>query len=512
MGSLISKPAVTASLQNSQQTVANTDQAILFVGQFVSGTATDGVLVENIGNSGEEDALFGATSMLAGMIRAAREDNAVVRFDAIPLADNGSGVAATGTAVFVGTASAAGTLIVTVGSEQNHAFSIAVASGDSITDIGDAVDAAVLADTDTPFTSNNVAGTVTFTAVNKGTLGNGIGIAIEGTVAGITHSATAMASGATDPVLTSIFDVITDKRYQGIVWPYAADTAVLRTLLDDRFNVDNNVLDGVGFTSLADSLSNHSSLLGALNEKTLVYFTDKLEANTSYKAPALFEMGPVISSRFAAIRALRLTDGVDISDVVITTNGALDGFGGTALASKPYFNTPFSRLPLVDTDKGWTDTEIATLEAAGGSVIGVNRSGTNTISGSIVTTYKTDVASNPDVTWKFLNYVDTGSAIREYYFNNLKSRFPQSRLTAGDVVAGRDQANKVIIEAFCEKLYQDLSGPNFVLVQAGEDSFVFFKENLVVVLDVADGLVTIQATVKIVTQLREILMPIKIDF
>ena len=43
-------------------------------------------------------------------------------------------------------------------------------------------------------------------------------------------------------------------------------------------------------------------------------------------------------------------------------------------------------------------------------------------------------------------------------FNNLKSRFAQSRLTEGAVVRGRDMANANTIRAYMEKLYLDLAG------------------------------------------------------
>jgi hypothetical protein len=73
-------------------------------------------------------------------------------------------------------------------------------------------------------------------------------------------------------------------------------------------------------------------------------------------------------------------------------------------------------------------------------------------------------------------------------------------------------ANDLTIINYCEKLYQDLSGVDYVLVQAGEEAFKFFKDNITVTLDLATGRATIQMTVPIVTQLREILATMKIAF
>ena len=45
--------------------------------KFSPGSAADGALVTNIGNEGEEDALFGANSQVAGAVRAFRAVNKV---------------------------------------------------------------------------------------------------------------------------------------------------------------------------------------------------------------------------------------------------------------------------------------------------------------------------------------------------------------------------------------------------------------------------------------------------
>ena len=73
-------------------------------------------------------------------------------------------------------------------------------------------------------------------------------------------------------------------------------------------------------------------------------------------------------------------------------------------------------------------------------------------------------------------------------------------------------ANDIVIRGFCERLYLDLAGPGFVLVQDGEDALVFFKENLNITLDLALGKVTITMQLPIVTQLRKIIMTIKVAF
>ncbi len=511
----IRQPKVNVNIVPSSEVVGNTAQKILFIGQKIAaGSATAGALIENIANGGAEDALFGRDSMIATLIRANKVRNQQIQVDAIALDDNGSGVAATGTITVVGTATEAGTLTVIVGSEKNHKFSIAVADTDDQTAVADAITAAVNADLDVPVTAGNTLGVVTFTANNDGTWGNSIPIEVRGSVAGITGTAVVgMASGATDPVLTGVFDVIGEKRYQAIVWPYPNDTTVVRGLLDPRFNADGRVQDGVAFTALNDTVGNLSTLASALNSQSLVIFGGKLETETNYSGGDIVEIPTVKAAAFAGYRGLRLdTDGVSVSDLVITTNGPLDSFGGPALASKPYFNTPFADLFPVKTGRGFDDSEIESLKDDGVSVVGNNIAGNTVIAGEVVTTYKTDVAGNPDVTFGFLNFVDTASQSREYFFNNYRARFAQSRLTEGDTVKGRDMANSEVIRSFSKRLFQDLSGVDFVLLEAGETALLFFDDNLVITIDKALGKVTIQMTVPIVTQLREIAATMKIAF
>lgn len=508
---VIKQPNVSINVLAAAVSVANTDQKVLFVGQQVAaGSAVSGELQQNIQNDNSWDTLFGSNSMLAGMLRAARAINSVVRFDAIGL-DDAAGTASTGTITATGAATEAGTVDVIIGSRKNHTFTVSIADAATPTDVAASIVAAVNADVNVPVTASNVAGVVTLTADNDGTVANYISIVIEGSVAGITLAIAAMSSGATDPTLTSVFDAIGSERYQTIVWPYA-DMSVLKTLLDARFNVTNDVLDGVGVVALTDTLANLKAVVVAENSESLAVLVDEKIDDALYKGSAVLEFDYVKASQFAAIRSLRLQKDSNISHLVTSTNGALDSFGGPALASKPYFNTPFSDLPQIGIGHGFTATEIESLLTDGGFVIGNNSAGNETVLGEVVTTYKTDSSGNPDVSFKYLNYVDTISTIREYFFNNLKSRFAQTRLTEGALIRGRDIANGELIEAYCTQLFTELSGEGYVLTQAGEDALKYYIDNLSVTLDMANGKVTITMLVPIVTQLRTIVATMQMSF
>lgn len=513
MGEQISLPTTTINILGASQRAENADQKILFLGQKVAaGSATSGALNEDV-ETGDITTLFGRDSLLAQELRAFKAINKKSQVDVIALDDAGGGVAATGSFAISGTATEDGTLIFDIGSSENNSYSVTVTSGDTADNIGDALDVLTAADLDAPFTTSNSSGTVTVTAKNKGTIGNKIGLRMRGTVAGVSDTVTAMNAGATDPTLTSVFDVVSEVRYQTIVYPAYYAIATIKALMALRWNVDNKVMDGMVIMTNTDAKADLVSAYTSENDQQICVIGNKEVTDTAYKGSAIFELDGVISAQFAAIRSLRLTPLVSIANFTIAgTNGARDSFGGDAIRSLPYFNTPMANLPTIPTGKGFTQSEIDDLTAAGVSVIGNNISKSSIIIGEMITTYKTDAASNADTSFKYLNFVDTMSGIREYYFNNLKSRFAQSRLTTGAILPRRSMANEQVIRTYCGKLYGDLASEDYVLTQAGETALTFYKDNLSVRITLASRSVNITMVTPIVSQLENINGSVQLSF
>ncbi len=455
--------------------------------------------------------------MIAAMVRAFKKVNGIVQVDCLVFDDNGTGDRVVDI-VIGGPASADGSIVWRVGGEVDFTFTQAVTDLDTADDIATAAAALLEANTKLPFVVTAPgAATLTFTAVNAGTVANTLGIECIIDCAGVTVDTNIVetTAGLLDPVIGATELAVLTERYQGIVWPYS-NSAALQTFLGDRFNATNQVLDGVGIITINGTQSEVEGVVTPLNSPSVVYFCDKDETETSsnkaqYLGPALNEPSYAKSAQFAGIRSLRLTDGASISQF-LTSTASLDQFGGPALASLPYFNTVMPDLPVIKSGRGWTDVELESIKDEGGSVIGNNITGTNVLVGEVVTTYKTDTAANVDKTFRFLNYVDTASGAREYFHNNYRKRFAQDRLTTGAVSRGRGQANRVILKQFGERLYGNLAGVDFVLVQDGEDALVFFKNNQVVILDLDDGEAVITMVVPIQTQLRTILATMKVAF
>jgi phage tail sheath gpL-like len=510
---MISKPSVTLSIIPAAQLAGVADQKVLAIGQMTNaGTATAGSLVQNIGNDSSESTLFGANSHLATIIREFKKLNKRSRIDAIPVEDSGTGVAATASITFSGTASESRTYTVTVCSAKNWSVDVAVASGDTAADVAAAVEAAFTDLTDyakAPFTADSTSGEASFEAVNAGTLGNSYDIKVEGTVAGLTYTLAAWSTGANDPVLTGIFDVISNIRYQTIIFPSNYDITAVQDLLDARFNVTNDVMDGVAIQVIVSTLADAITAVEDLNSQNLVVIPNNVVDEDAHVGAAIIEMPDVIAAQVAAIRALRFTADAPLSQFQ-TTVSSKDQFGGIAIASLPYFNTSLPLLTVPDPSEAFAVEDVAEMEASGLGSIGANRAYNGVIMGELVTTYLTDGAGNSDTSYKYLNTVDTASVVREFFYTNLKQRFAQSRLTDGDLIAGRDMANASSIRSFCNQLYDELADE--ALLQAGSAAKKDFDSNLIIEVSVSEGSVTIAMAPLLVGQLRLIIGTIQINF
>lgn len=509
----ISLPDITFDILPAQQAQLNQPTKVLFVGQMTSaGSATSGALQSMIQNGGQESQLFGQNSSLAGMIRNAKLINQATQFDAIGISDNSGGTSATGSIVFTGPASANGTINIAIGSAYWHTYALPVTAAETATSLATALAALINADANTMVTASASTGTVTLTCDHKGTIGNTIGIWVQNAVAGVTSTITGFSGGATDPSLTALWAAVTGLRYQTVVWPSNWGFSSVVTQLNANFNATNAILDGVAISAETNTLSNLITAGNALNSQCLTIIGNKTVSNSSYVGGAIFELDVNLGGQFAGLRSLRLTTGANLSQYVISTFGQRDTYGGVALSSLPYFNTPFPYLTVSLPGNGWLYAEWQELMAAGVSVLGNNIVNNSIISGEMVTTYKTDAAGNQDLSYKFLNYVDTIVAAREYFWNNFRAQYAQSRLTNGDLVPNRSMANPQSITAFAAGLYLALTGEDYCLLQAGEAARKFFLANLVVTLNLETGLVNLACQVPIVTQFRQMLASMQISF
>lgn len=265
-----------------------TNRALLIGQKLASGSATADVPVL-CSTEDQAKALAGLGSPLARMMAAFRANDPFTEVWLLPLADNGSGVKATGELAITGPATAAGTLNLYIGGQR---VQIAVASGDTATEIGDAIvaalganeAAALAAGSEVPVTAANTTGTVTLTARNAGEVGNDIDLRLnylgalggESTPAGVSVAITAMANGATNPVLTTGLANVGDELfdYIGLSFTDTTTLAAVGTFLNDtagRWSYAQQ-LYGHAFAVKADSLANLQTFGAARNDQHVTVF------------------------------------------------------------------------------------------------------------------------------------------------------------------------------------------------------------------------------------------------
>lgn len=506
----ILEPEISLQIIPADQLAGVLGQNAVIVAQMLSGgTAIAGDLYDNITNdTALNNTLFGRRSHIAGLIRNFKRENGISRLDAIPLADDGGAAKGTCVITISGPATENGPQTFSVCSENDHEYKVDILDQDTATEIGDALVALMDADLDAPFTVANVAGVVTVTAENGGTLCNDWDVRYSGMVAGVGVALTGWTGGATDPALTGVFDVVADIRYQTIIWPSAYSLAEAQTFLDERFNEENQILDGIAF-QCKKGTSTEVKAYANQNSQSIVIIGNKTLNETNRKGTAVPEMPDTMMAQVGAIRALRRTKDAQLSDY-LTTVAPDDQFGGIEISSLPYFNTAMPNTSPALQQDFWTLPEQKSFKSNAVSIVGPNRAFNGTIMGTFVTTYLTDNAGNPDDSYRNVNTVDTASVVRESLYENSRVTYAQTRLTDGDLLPRRDMANEGSIRAFILELYDVWAEE--ALVQKGSVAKKDFSDNLSIVVSVREGKVALAAAPLLVTQFRVMLGTIQIKF
>jgi phage tail sheath gpL-like len=269
-------PLFYAEVDNSQAGYFSQALRTLIIGQKLAA----GVAVADtpilVSRSDEAKTQFGLGSMLARMHEVYRANDSLGEVWCLPLADNGAGVAASGTLTVTGPATASGTLNLYIGATR---VQVAVVAGDAATVIATAINAAINAATTLPVTSTVLAAVVTVTARHKGTLGNAIKLQLnyrgyaggESTPAGVAVAIVAMTGGTADPTLTTALAAMGDEEYDFIIMPYTDSTSLdaLKTVMNDTTGrwAYNRQIYGHVYTAKADTFANLVTLGGARNDQ-----------------------------------------------------------------------------------------------------------------------------------------------------------------------------------------------------------------------------------------------------
>lgn len=265
-------PLFWAEIDASRAGYGQPAKRTLLIGQTISSVTA---ALRYAGSAEEVGGLCGEGSQIARMARAYRRNDPVGEMWILPLADNGSGVAASGSIEFTGPTTAAGVLSLYIG---GRLVSVSIASGTSASDVAAAVEAAIDADPFMPVTTSTSSATVTLAAKNDGTEGNSIDIRVnylgraggEVTPAGLGVTITAMSSGATNPSLSGLETALGDEEFEFIVIPWSGSTELnaLKTAMDDTTGrwAWSRQIYGHAFSAARDSAANLLTLGAARND------------------------------------------------------------------------------------------------------------------------------------------------------------------------------------------------------------------------------------------------------
>lgn len=517
MAGVTSNPKIQIQLLPADIVDAFEDRRDLIVGQqSIGAKAEPKTLIKDVHLKTIDEIadLFGTGELYYRILMWINGNGRYSPLDVITASSPGEVGTAESIITITGTATADGIMTLSVVDEKKFTVTIEVLDGDD----GDTI-AAVIEDTIydneamlTIIDHFSDLNTVTLSAIDQGLVGETYGVKIVHDVPGIIVSALPFTSTGFNSNPGNILVPILGIRYTGISWPvyWLDDLDIPLSLLEDRFNVSDGIMDGMIFLGGIDTFSSNKLLAQSQNNPSLVIGGNELLNDSLHRGPAILQPPDWVLAYFMGVRSRRLTPGAPIADYIVATGGPLDAIGGPSSASLPYFNTVLSETPVTSPVELYSTEEQIELENAGFTTFGVNSSGNQMIMGPVVTTWTTDAVGNENVSFHYLNYVDTGSACREIFFRTLRSTYAQSRLTEGDLVPGYSMANAESIKAELLRIYRVLA--NQALVQAGREAESYFSINTTVTINLADRRADIAGPLPIVTQLGSINYALQFSF
>ncbi len=256
-------PIVTAEFDSSaaQQGPALLAYRGLLIGQKTASGSQAPDTVVKVTNENDVIAKAGRGSMLHRQYIGWSANNKSTELWLGVLADDGAGVAATGTIVVAGPATKDGTIALYLGGVR---ITIGVHKDDAAADIATAIAAAITAKPDLPVTAAAATATVTITYRHKGLVGNSYDVRHsfqdgESLPAGVGLTITAVGTataGTSNPSLTNLIAAMTDMWFH--IWSHGYVDATGLTALENELESRRGpmrMIDGVAITSISGSFS-----------------------------------------------------------------------------------------------------------------------------------------------------------------------------------------------------------------------------------------------------------------
>ncbi len=235
---------------------------------------------------------FGIGSIAHKMVQAAIAGNQYLNLTVCALDDAIGSAAAAGSIVIGGPATSSGSLTIYIG---NQACEIAVANADTAATMATNLLAALAAIADLPVSYaidgvNNAK--INFTAKNKGSVGNQIGIDYDTDSAaqiGVTITISAMAAGAVDPDITTALAAIFASGHDLLAVQYIDQTSL--TALATHLNTVSGPMEqrgARGVYAMTGTLAAATTLAGQINSERVNNPYLRGTRSTSYEVAACY--------------------------------------------------------------------------------------------------------------------------------------------------------------------------------------------------------------------------------
>lgn len=303
-------PLFYAEIDNSKANTAPRPQRTLLIGQkLAAGDAVPNtpILCQGLADA---KARCGAGSILAAMADAYLQNDPLGELWLLPLADDGSAVAATGSIPFGGVLFRDGVLSLYLGGTL---LAVPLTAGMTLAQIATAVAAAVNADADllvTAAVDGTLVSKVNFTAKNKGLAGNDIDIRVNylGARAGevwpnaiSAGTIVPMSGGMVNPSLTTALANLAELGFDFIVSPYTdtTSTSAISAFLSDASGRWNPLqkLYGHCFIAYRGTQGQAATFLATLNDQHLTCIPFYDSPTTKFAIAAAFAGAAAVSLR-----------------------------------------------------------------------------------------------------------------------------------------------------------------------------------------------------------------------
>ena len=437
------------------QGLPNQERKILvLVQRLAAGSVAEGIPTRVLNVSQAED-FFGRGSIGHIMLRALKAANNTTDVWAVALDDNGAGVAATGSVLFGGAVTAAGTLNAYIAGQQ---VQVAVASGEAGSVTATNFAAAINSASDLPVTAavNGVtAEQVDFTARNKGEVGNDVDIRFnyyQGEVLpkGLTATVTAMNGGSGNPDVATALAAVSDDQYYTIVnpWSDSANIVKLEAEMDARWGPLQQRTGHV-FTAYKNTHANLSTYGNGRNSVHTTTF-------------GLYDV-PTLPCAWAAAEA-----------GIVEFNGAID-------PARPFQTLKIPGVMAPPEQSRFNRAERDVLLHDGISTYTVGADGSVYIE-RVITNYQKNAFGIEDISYLDLNTKWTVDYIRYALRTRIGLRFPRYKLADDGTRFAPGQAivTPNVVRAECVALFTELEEVGLV------ENFAQFKQDLLVVRSVSD--------------------------